>query len=113
MEIGHHSFLSPKYLRGVFSSTFSWPTMYTLTFCIGCLLSTPATWGAICYLVPYEQEIIHYSGCGCKMNKHGEVLVFGDHPAEDHLKGTSPAGRHWAILKKLKMCVCVCVCVSL
>ena len=39
------------------------------------------------------------------MSKHDKVLVFGDHQAEGHSKGTSPAGQHWAILKKIKVCV--------
>lgn len=107
---GEYSFLNPKYIVGVSYFEYYRAAMYTLTICLGCLLSTLVIWGAICYLVPFEKKSIHYSGCGCKMDKHGKIFVFGDHPAESHSEGISPAERHWVMLKTPKV---VCLCVSL
>ena len=44
------------------------------------------------------------------MDKHGKILVIGDHPAESHSEGISPAERHCVMRKKPKV---VCLCVSL
>ena len=63
---GEYSFPNPKYTVGVSYFEYYRAAMYTLTICLGCLLSKLVIRGAICYLVPFEQKSIHYSAAAAR-----------------------------------------------